>query len=332
MTDSVRLLWRTDVHVSDRGPISRTDDWMEACCGKLRQVGNLAEKLGAHAVIDGGDFFHIKSPSRNSHKLVATIAALHAKYPCPVYANVGNHDCVYGDYTFLGQQPLGVLYDTGVFQRLYDRHEAVFRVGDIQVRVVGIPYHGTTYDMERFTTAAAARQPEDTHLVVVAHVLASQKGGKMFEGEDIIKYEDLAKLDGVSCWAFGHWHKDQGIITLSNGATVVNVGSLTRGSLSQDNLSRHPCAVEIVFNADGVTTQRHPLVVPDIDACFDMQTRQEGIDREEAVDGFVRSLRGTLVDTTEGTLLEKVRGLMIDPKIKERAIWYLENTASQGRG
>jgi len=322
----VRLLWRTDVHIGDRSPVSRADDWKLVCLDKLRQVGKIAKDVGAAAVLDGGDFFHIKSPSRNSHKLVASVAALHAKYPCPVYANVGNHDCVYGDYSYLGQQPLGVMYDTGSIQRLYDEHQGVFTAPGTQVRVVGIPYHGTVYDWERFEKAASSRQPGDTHLIVVGHVLASKAGGKMFEGEDIIKYSDLAKLEGVDAWCFGHWHKDQGITTLANGALVVNTGSLTRGTLSQDDLARKPCTVELVCAGDGtVTANRHNLVVAAPEECFDLDRREAVQAREVAVGGFVQSLQSALVGSgNSDSLLDTVRALSIEPRLRERAIVYLE--------
>ena len=111
----MKLVWRTDVHLSERNPRSRTDNWREAIINKLRQVGEIARKVDASAVLDGGDFFDIKSPSRNSHDLIREVAEVHQDYPCPTYANVGNHDCVYGDYTYLPQQPLGVLFSTGVF-------------------------------------------------------------------------------------------------------------------------------------------------------------------------------------------------------------------------
>ena len=81
----------------------------------------------------------------------------HTHYPCRVYANVGNHDCVYGDYTYLPQQSLGVLFASKVFHRLYDEHEAVFSIPGptrasppaLKVRVVGVPYHGGKYDLTR---------------------------------------------------------------------------------------------------------------------------------------------------------------------------------------
>ena len=194
----IKLVWRTDVHLSDKAPASRKDDWTETVFNKLVQTKIVAEKLGAQGVLDGGDFFHVKSPGRNSHSLIRRVAELHKSFPCPVYCTPGNHDCVYGDYTYLHQQPLGVLYAAGVFKPLYDEHEAVFidPASGVKVRVVGVPYHGTQYEMSRFFNITKG---DEDYLVVVAHVLASVKGGTMFEGEDIISYHDLM---GVPADAF----------------------------------------------------------------------------------------------------------------------------------
>jgi len=195
---SINLVWRSDVHVSDNPPASRVDDWNETLMGKLSQVGEIAREVGAAAVLDGGDFFHIKSPARNAHRTIQRVAAVHAGYPCPVYGNVGNHDCKYGDYAHLPEQPLGVLFETGVFRRCFDEHEAVFEADGVKVRVVGIPYHGTEYDWDRFTRI---KKGDESYLVVMAHVLASKQGGTMFEGEDIIQYAALAELD-PDVWCF----------------------------------------------------------------------------------------------------------------------------------
>ena len=314
----IRLVWRTDVHLSDRSPSSRTDDWTKTVLGKLDQVGRVAAKVNAAAVLDGGDFFHVKSPTRNSHRLIQEVASLHATYPCPVYANVGNHDCVYGDIDYLDQQPLGVLFASGVFERCYDAHEAWFTQDGVTVRVVGIPYHGTQYDMDRFNITKGT----EDYLVVMAHVLASQKGGTMFEGEDIVKYADLAGLD-PDLWLFGHWHKDQGVTDLGNGKKVVNVGSLSRGTLSQDDLDRKPACVVLSFSdtmqINVVRLKIHPSEdIFDLDAKFRSQTR------DSTMDHFIEVMRESLVIEGGKSLAEVIRETDVPDKVRERALLYLE--------
>jgi exonuclease SbcD len=321
----MKLLWRTDVHLSDHTPRSRTDNWRESILAKLRQVGEIAKDIGAAAVIDGGDFFDIKSPGRNSHNLVREVADLHSDYPCPVYANVGNHDCVYGDIEYLPQQPLGVLFATGVFKRLHDEHEIVFKRdfnGKHDVRVVGVPYHGTKYDMDRFKIVKG----DEAYLVAACHVLASPRGGTMFENEDIVKYEDLLKLaPDVDVWLFGHWHKDQGITEIAPGKWVVNVGSLSRGALIQDDLDRKPCAVELGFSADGIEIVRHDLELPEVEDIFDLDGRQKAEMRETVMESFVASLSKTLNLDQEGQSLDDVvRASEVPDIVRERALSYLE--------
>lgn len=327
---SVTLLWRTDVHLSDYTPRSRRDDWTETVLGKLAQVGEIAKEEGALAVLDGGDFFDIKSPTRNSHSLVRRVAEVHRAYPCPVYGNVGNHDCVYGDYAFLHQQPLGVLFESGVFRRCYDEHEAVFTwVGDatkkptpsLKVRVVGVPYHGTSYDLERFRRI---RKGDEDYLVVIAHVLASPSGGSMFESEDVIRYSDLDEFEG-DVFFFGHWHRDQGVVRTEGGKWVVNVGSMTRGSISQDDLDRKPSVVRVRFDKDGVDFKKIVLRHLPIGEAFDLEARDLQSLREGVIEEFVDSIQPLLRAGSEKSVRDSIRELSGVPDlVKEKAILYVE--------
>jgi DNA repair exonuclease SbcCD nuclease subunit len=301
---------------------------------KLGQVRDLAREVNAAAIIDGGDFFYIKSPGRNSHALVHRTAEHHSTYPCPVYCTPGNHDSVYGDYSFLPQQPLGVLYSTGIFKRLYDEHEAVFIVPSdrhpehlsesmgFKVRVVGVPYHGNRYDMERFTSI---EKGDEDILICVAHVLASNKGGTMFEGEDIIKYADLVDT-APDVFLFGHWHKNQGVEEIG-GKQFVNIGSLTRGSLSQDNLDRVPAAAVLRCTEKGVEVEVKPLNVRPAVEVFDVEGRERQVKRQVEMDSFVTAIRDALQPAKEGeTLAEAVTSMGDVPnEIRERALAYLES-------
>jgi len=323
----ITLVWRTDVHLADKSPQSRTDDWAETVLDKLTQVGEIAREVDADAVLDGGDFFHIKTPSRTTHELIQRVAEVHAKYPCKVYSlRNGNHDVKYGDGAFLNEAPLGVLLSTGVFN-LVDEDKGVtfqpmpeqgFR-SNLKVRVVGVPYHGKVYDMNRLTTIT--KGGED-YLVVMAHLLASQAGGEMFGSEDIVKYQDIIDLD-PDVWCFGHWHKNQGVYE-RNGKHIVNIGSLTRGALSEDDVKRIPEVAILRFDEDGVTVERRELAVRPAIEVFDIEGRTKLEARTMTVDAFVDSVKATLVGGSGKPLITEVREMDLFDAVRERLILYLE--------
>lgn len=326
------LVWYSDPHVDDVGPLSRLDNWSLTVLGKISQVGTIAAEVEASAILCGGDFCHTKTPSRTTHRLVGMVSRLHRLFPCPTLCNVGNHDCRHSNYEFLPESPLGSLFSSGVLIPCYDDHEATFEKDGVFVRVVGIPYHGPRYDRERFRSI---RKGEEDHLVVMAHLLASPQGGSMFEGEDILSYAELAELcPDATVLAFGHWHKDQGVVENIPGRQwIVNVGSLTRGSISEDDLSRTPCAVVLRFGQGSFSFERRDIVVAPSSKVFDLSKRRQEEVREKQISAFAESLRSQFL-TSSGAkksivdLVEDSSLLSDKPdlarKVKCRARTFLE--------
>jgi DNA repair exonuclease SbcCD nuclease subunit len=320
----INLIWRTDVHMADKTPRRRLGSWTTDVVRKLKWVGELAKETGANAVLDGGDFFDVKSPSKNSHSLVREAFNAHSDYPCPVYGLVGNHDVKYGKYEYLPEQPLGVLFSSGVFKEFGDNKEIVFEEDGVKVRVVGIPYHGTLYDFERLSSV---ERGDEDYLLVACHLLARKgKTGTMFEGEDIVGYDFLDTVSQVDGWFFGHWHKDQGVVKLPNGATVVNVGSLTRGSLHLDDLDRKPCVVEVKMTKESIEFVRHNVPVRPASECFKIEEAvREKDDSQRMTDIVDRMKKIATQGWTELTLKERVMSISTASNgAKELANSYLD--------
>ena len=323
MAQGVTLVWRTDVHLADTPPQSRTDDWTETLLGKLLQVGQVAKKTKADAVIDGGDLFHLKSPSRNSHEMVGRVASVQAGYPCPTYGCVGNHDVKYGSLEYLDESPLGVLFGTGSIRRLYNQHEVVFEKKGVKVRVVGIPYHATAYEMERFHQI---QRGDEDYLVAVAHVLASHDGGTMFESEDVISYKSLLNT-APDVYLFGHWHKNQGVEVIGD-KHFINIGSLSRGSLNQDDVNRTPSCAVLNFTKEEIKITPIPLKVEPASEVFNIERKVRAEAKEINMEAFVDSLKDTLVTKKGDSLMEHIREFPnVDSQVKEKAMYYLEQAA-----
>ena len=319
----IKLLWRTDVHLSDKTPKRRNGNWTTDVLNKLRWVGELANEINVEGVLDGGDFFDVKSPTKNSHSLVRETCEVHRKYMCPIYSLVGNHDVKYGNISYLNEQPLSVLFSAGIFTQFGDDKEIIIEKNGIKVRIIGVPYHGVEYDFKRLSELT---KKDEDFLIVACHLLARKgKTGSMFEGEDIVGYDFLNTITDVDCWCFGHWHKDQGITLLKNGSKVVNVGSLTRGSLHLDDLDREPCVVEIQVSEKGVDCIRHNVPIKPVKEAFKIESairEKEDIKRMEDVVEQMRVVANS--GWSSLTLKERVMQVNASSGAKEQAIAYLE--------
>jgi hypothetical protein len=152
----------------------------------------------------------------------------------------------------------------------------------------------------------------------------------MFEGEDIIRYADLlGTAPDVFC--FGHWHKDQGVERLGD-KTFINIGSLTRGSLSQDEVQRRPaCAViscEIGTNGKAfVEVDVRRLDVKPPEEVFDVEGRARQVRRQTEMDSFVENIRESLQksDSDDETIEQRIRSARgVSDDVRERGLSYLE--------
>lgn len=324
MSAKMSFTVRTDCHVHDKAPQSRVDDYLQTCLNSLRQIGEHAERTNAIAVLDNGDFFHAKAATKNSHLMVREVIDLHrAHYPCPVYCNPGNHDFPFNNIDYLDRQPLGVLFAAGVFERMYDH---MFEDGDLKVRVVGFPYkrHFTEeeFDLER---------GEEDVLIVCAHTFASPKGGELFGAERALSYYDLSEAS-PDIFVFGHWHIDQGIQTI-NGKHFMNLGSMTRGSLVQDNLTRIPrfgqISIEKTSTGDlFVDLEAVELEVPPAEEVFDLERHERLKEETRDIESFIESLLLQHEDDTED-LLSEIKGLTnFKEEVRSTALSYLQEAMS----
>lgn len=321
----MKLVFRTDVHASDHSPASWKGDYLAEIVCSLDQIATFAKTRGAAAILDGGDFFHVKAATRNSHALVQQMISLHRSYGLPVYAIEGNHDIAYNNLDSVGRQPIGVMFAAGVFQRL---RETVLESDGLRVRLVGVPYDS---DLTLDALRAIRKQPGDTHLIVLAHCLAAPNPSAMTEdlfGEPVFKYSDLMSPDGPDVWCFGHWHKDQGVTTI--GSThFVNTGSVSRGALTHENITRQPKAVLLTLTSEGVTYEEIPLTVAPPEDVFDFAAKTRAEEEKGAIAEFVSRLQLSATTNPEQAIENTLNGLEYAKDVRDLALNYLERARTE---
>lgn len=322
----ISFIFRTDVHVADKSPASWKGDYPEEIWSNLEQIGVLAKTYGVTAVLDGGDFFHVKAASRNSHASIYRTVEIHKAYPCPTYCIEGNHDLAYNNLDSIDRQPLGVLYAAGTFHHL---REQVFRDGDLQVRVVGVPYHPKRTLEELH---AIQKQPGDDYLVAIVHALASEAPPSKVEdffGEPVFKYADLITPNGPDAWCFGHWHRDQGIVQIQ-GKRFINQGAVSRGALIHENITRTPQVSLLEFEPEGARYELLKLSVAPPEEVFDFEKKERVESESRSIDKFVERLQEDVMFDPSASIEGNVKKLDFADEVRSLALEYLDRAREAG--
>lgn len=320
------FLFRTDVHVSDRSPESWKGDYPSEIWSSLEQVGQIARTHDVNAVLDGGDYFHVKAASRNPHFLLEKTARIHKAYPCPTLCIEGNHDIQANNLETLHKQPLGVLYAAGVFGHL---REEVYRDGNLQVRIVGVPY-SPDRTLEDFLRIQ--KQPGDTHLIMVVHALAGMNPPASVEdffNEPVFRYEALVRRNGPDAVCFGHWHRDQGVETIE-GRHFINQGATSRGALVRENLERTPKVSLIEIDGGDLKVTQIPLSVAPASEVFDLERKALQEREHKDIEQFVSRLLADVEFDPSQDVGENIRRLDFAQNVRDLALHYYELGGSVG--
>jgi len=306
------LLTVGDVHLADRTPASRKDDYKAETFNELRMIARVAAKQNASAVLFTGDIFHEKSAKMNSHSLVREAMSVFSSFPCPCYSIVGNHDISYNRMETLEKQPLGVLFESGALKRLTRE-----QIGEFEV--VGVDFdENVTYE-----TLKPKKTDPERKLVTVCHVYAEPTERDLF-GEPIYGYDKISENTDVDVYVFGHYHHDQGIVKIGD-KSFVNIGALSRGSLNKENLDRDVKIGKISITNGKVICEEINLPVKSGVEIFDVEKKKSIEEKENEIEQFVSSLGKANLFESLSSLENTIKSMELEKNVKNRVEQYLNN-------
>jgi DNA repair protein SbcD/Mre11 len=308
----LKIITFTDIHLADKNPISRKDDYKESIFNKLEQIKDICEEKKVDLAICAGDIFHIKTPTKNSHQLVSQLVMLFKSFPCPVVTIYGNHDVTQNNIINLPRQPYFTLIKSEACIDLEDityENVRIFKVDGL----AEIPY--TDFNRER---------KDEKIQICVAHVNASSKFSDLF-GERVYTYQELEKTS-PDIFVFGHYHPDQGI-EIRNGKHFINVGSISRGSLSKDDLNRIPSIGYIEINENyEIKTSKIKLNVLDASEIFDLELKEQEESTEIEMQNFITELKGQNLFGDSEDIRNQLSSLNFERDIVERVLFYFDQS------
>jgi DNA repair exonuclease SbcCD nuclease subunit len=310
-----------DVHLTNDNshPSSCTATYTADLFDLLYQASDLAMERNCKAIIQLGDFFHIKTPGRNSHALVQQ-AIRWARYGPPLWIVPGNHDLLNDRLESLDEgQPLGVMYSSGAAFRA-ERY-----LSGKQFPIYGVPWQ-QFWDAEQSVADQAVKnalkvfEPSDTPQLIVTHAPFFPPGSNpAYEHYSVEKFAKYINPDGKSNVQviYGHIHDWHGEYVV-NGVRFANYGALSRGSLTESNLSR-PVGVTIWDSVSGsfefVELNSRPA-----SEVFRVKEIAEVKNTQLRLDEFLESVgQSTIEITTTESVLAKVRTMGLGKEI-ERVI------------
>lgn len=307
-----------DIHISDTNPRARLDNYKATIIDKILQAKDHCIRLKADAALISGDLYNNKNPARNSHRLNQELIRVFKLFPCPIYMIEGNHDLTANRIESLEEQPLGVLFADKTLHQL--RHEILEKDGK-QISLVGVPY---TQDLDIDTLDI----PENiyTAQICLMHLNASLTSGGFFK-ERIYGYDELERLS-PDIFVLGHYHIDQGIYE-KNGKYFINLGSMSRGSQSEDNIQHLPQIghIKIVIKDNKTYFDIKPIKIniKPAEEVFDLVKKAEEKKESKNIEEFVEKLASEVIQKSDKKInVEDIMAQMDLAKvIKERVLHYI---------
>ncbi len=321
----VRLVSSSDEHLADLAPGFRKDDYRGAILSKLEWQGEFAQRFNTQAFLRGGDFIHVKAANKTTMRTLAMAARIQRRYSCPVFAMAGNHDMSNNDPTTIPGQPLGVLLESHVFRLLRDE---TFESGSMKVRVVGVEY---TTDLDVDGLHDLVRKKDENYTVAFVHALAAMAPEEKIQNffhERVFDYRDLV-FDGCpDVYIFGHYHKDQGIVD-HLGVKFINLGAVSRGALTFENLERKPKIASLKFNSQGFSVEEHIIPHGDAAHVFDLDLKKKLESERRSLNEFIAQLRENAAMASDGAIAARKAELTKFPEeLRELALQLLEAAES----
>lgn len=319
---SFKFISFSDLHISSINPTSRKGNYEEDILQKLEQIKKIGRENKVDFFICAGDIFNLKSPIRNSHELVGKLINSFKSYPAPIYATEGNHDLRNDSYETFEEQPIYVLYASESLIQIRNIEKVI---NGIKINIRSIPFS------EEIDLDSIEKAKKDFDIsIMVLHLYTSPEGGLLYKSK-IYSYEELSKTED-DIYILGHYHIDQGIksISINNKNMIfVNIGAISRGSLSEDNINRIPkialFQVNKIDQKVEISYKTIPLDVKPPEEVFDFTAYEKEKKEKKEINDFISKLKTDILDSDSDHIMTELKNLNIEKKVFDKVIDFIQN-------
>ena len=278
----MKLLMCADLHITNKKPAIRKDDYFETCMNKFEQILDIARREEVEGILVAGDFFD--SPTV-PYFVTKRVIELINDYSIPLFVVPGQHDLRYHT-SGLDNTPMGILLTSDYINLLKgDSFPHVFEEdGKPKITLAGAGWN---------------EEPLTQADILVMHRMVTMDGA-LYVGQDESEYTTghqlIHKYQWAKCIITGDNHQRFRVIT-DDGRVLVNCGSMMRSNKSQ--IDYIPC-VRIIDTNNWQNDILIELEIKPSEYTFDFQKidREEVFQEEkkrasEVIAHFVKSLETT---------------------------------------
>ena len=239
----MKLIYTGDWHLRGTNPRNRIGSYVDAAKDKIREVFEIAQEVGAVAIICGGDIFDAPQVADSVKSMYADLLG---ESPVPIYTTPGNHDLSGYNIDTYDNGSLKILERMvpGLHVRLRpDRAQVYITDEGTPVYLTFTPYSGRVdrdgygYSPENLGSIEASQIPFRIH---VAHAMAL---------DHIPPFDRYTLLQDIKTEAdlvlTGHCHTGYGVYNRADGKVFCNPGALLRSSASMSELER-PIQIAVI--------------------------------------------------------------------------------------
>lgn len=301
-----RIAYITDIHLANRPPANRQDDYNATIFGKLRWVAQECKRRKIRYLIIGGDLAHSYKPE---DELIYRFVALMQKYELEVYYIYGNHDIQGGNTKYVNRTNFGLL----------SQHKWFHLLDNNPVQLKGVVLAGYDYNAKK-ECEEHWEFPKSEHKgirILVVHAMIVAEKSILCDGmyKQINVESITTNADILLC---GHYHlgfaKPVRLEMLNREALVVNPGSIARIDANQSQKTHGPRVA--VITVSGGKYRVELVVIPhkpteEVFDCTELESRKE---TKEDKNNFVLAMQDLMAGKVMGgCFADQLHSTLKDP-------------------
>jgi DNA repair exonuclease SbcCD nuclease subunit len=275
----MKLLITGDLHITDKCPVHRIDDYQAAVFRKLEFSLKTARAKDAYCILQPGDFFD--SFHVSDYVLQRTLELIEQNYHSRIFTIFGQHDLRYHNSN-IENTPLKVLHSTQLADIVHRPLNSGF--SEIPISSEADTCFTEIYGCSWFEEIPAINDPDAFNVLLIHRMIIDDK--KLWEAQEEFTYGyQLLEKHGFDLIVSGDNHKH---FVIQNGnKTLINCGSMMRKNIDQTDHK------PVVYLFDTETREFEPIYIPiePPEDVFEMEVVEKEKSINEEMRAFAEGLK-----------------------------------------